>query len=413
MGTTLPTVPVLPSVSSQPIKQASLTVPAQYNLPVLPAASASHTEILPPSEAAEHIAPTLPSVSASPICVSATRTLPTVPALPTGPKLPTVPSPATEAALPGISPQWHYEPVPFIEPVTHTVPAPSTMPIAATAPMPAHTSMPSTNIPITVVPSIKPSSPIEAAPPAVLASPPVLVCTNTTTALPSTVLIPPALASCCVDGDQGFSCQIVVYKMNGMTPYSVKENKKSLVKAIAEGSDEEVAAALMQDPEIKKFVFEELVRSLDDECENLCKPSTQSMLRQKTVEQLSSFSWEKFVDEEVKEKAPILHKIAVTVACTRVATSRNVRKTFARKIPAMGMALACLLKARNQNMSAAQVLNSLILTKGHLTDMVCTQQFHLLCCDNQKVHYICNSHIKLYTHTLFQLKLKKINTSVN
>lgn len=410
MGTTLPTVPVLPSVSSQPIKQASLTVPAQYNLPVLPAASASHTEILPPSEAAEHIAPTLPSVSASPICVSAT--LPTLPALPTGPKLPTVPSPATDAALPGISPQWHYEPVPFIELVTHTVPA-STMPIAATAPMPAHTSMPATNILITVVPSIKPSSPIEAAPPAVLASPPVLVCTNTTTALTSTVQIPPALASCCVDGDQGFSCQIVVYKMNGMTPYSVKENKKSLVKAIAEGSDEEVAAALMQDPEIKKFVFEELVRSLDDECENLCTPSTQSMLRQKTVEQLSSFSWEKFVDEEVKEKELILHKIAVTVACTRVATSRNVRKTFARKIPAMGMALACLLKARNQNMSAAQVLNSLILTKGYLTDMVCTQQFHLLSCDNQKVHYICNSYIKLYTHTLFQLKLKKINTSVN
>ena len=48
--------------------------------------------------------------------------------------------------------------------------------------------------------------------------------------------------------------------MTGMTPYSVKENKKSLVKAIAEGSDEEVAAALMQDPEIKQFVFEELVR---------------------------------------------------------------------------------------------------------------------------------------------------------
>ena len=100
------------------------------------------------------------------------------------------------------------------------------------------------------------------------------------------------------------------------------------------------------------------------------------MLRLKNVEQLSSFSWVKFVDEELKEKAPILHKIAVTVACTRIPTSRNVRKTFASKIPAVGMALACLLKARNQNMSAsaAQVLNSLILTKGHLTDMVCITQ---------------------------------------
>jgi len=66
--------------------------------------------------------------------------------------------------------------------------------------------------------------------------------------------------------------------MTGMTPYSVKENKK-YIKSIAEGSDEEFAAALMRDPQIKKFVFEELLRSLDDECENLCKPSTQSMLR--------------------------------------------------------------------------------------------------------------------------------------
>ena len=55
----------------------------------------------------------------------------------------------------------------------------------------------------------------------------------------------------------------------------------------------------------------------------------------------SSFSWVKFVDEELKEKAPILHKIAVTVACTRIPTSRNVRKTFASKIPAVEMALAC------------------------------------------------------------------------
>jgi len=77
--------------------------------------------------------------------------------------------------------------------------------------------------------------------------------------------------------------------------------KKSIVRATAEGSVEEVAAALMH-PQIKKFVFEELLRSLDGECENLCRPSTQSLLRQKTVEQLPSFSWETFVDEALKVK---------------------------------------------------------------------------------------------------------------
>ena len=134
------------------------------------------------------------------------------------------------------------------------------------------------------VPSITPSLPIEGVPTAVLALPPVLLHT-TTTAMSPTVQIPPALVSCCVDGDEGFSCQIVVYKMTGMTPYSVKENKKYIAKSIAEGSDEEVAAALMRYSQIKKLiVFEELLRSLDDECENLCKPSTQSMLQLKKCE---------------------------------------------------------------------------------------------------------------------------------
>ena len=74
------------------------------------------------------------------------------------------------------------------------------------------------------------------------------------------------------------------------------KQKYFIVRATAEGSFEEVAAALMH-PQIKKFVFEELLRSLDGECDNLCRPSTQSLLRQKTVEQLPNFSWETFLDE--------------------------------------------------------------------------------------------------------------------
>lgn len=132
--------------------------------------------------------------------------------------------------------------------------------------------------------------------------------------------------------------------MNGMILYFVKENKKFLVKVIVEGFDEEVVVVLMQDLEIKKFVFEELVRSLDDECENLCKLSIQFMLWQKIVEQFFSFLWEKFVDEEVKEKEFILYKIVVIVVCIRVVILRNVWKIFVRKILVMGMVLVCLLK---------------------------------------------------------------------
>ena len=185
----------------------------------------------------------------------------------------------------------------------------------------------------------------------------------------STAVIPQSLISSCVSSD-GFSCQIIVYTMVGISPYSISDDRKFIAKSIAMGSDEQIAESVMQHTAISKDILEEMFKKLDQECDYICKPSSNSILRQKNIEQLAEFSWEKFLENEIKVKANILYNLVTTVCGTKVSNSRNVLKTSERKVPAMGMALACLLKARNQNMSAAQVLNSLVLMRGRLTVVI-------------------------------------------
>ena len=106
------------------------------------------------------------------------------------------------------------------------------------------------------------------------------------------------------------------------------------------------------------------------ECDYIRKPSSNSILRQRKIEQLAEFSREKFLQNEIKENANILYNLVTTVCGTKVFNPRNVLKTSERKVPEMGMALTCLFKARNQNMSASQVLNCLVLMRGNLTVVV-------------------------------------------
>ena len=185
----------------------------------------------------------------------------------------------------------------------------------------------------------------------------------------SAAVISQSLISSCVSND-GFSCQIIVCTMDGISPHSTSDDRKFIAKSLAMGSDEQVAESVMQNTAIWKHILKEMVKKLNQECDYICKPSSNSVLRQKNIEQLAEFSWEKFLENEIKEKANILYNLVTTVCGTKFSNSRNALKTSERKVPAMGMALPCLLKARNQNMSAAQVLNSLVLLRGHLTVVV-------------------------------------------
>ena len=93
------------------------------------------------------------------------------------------------------------------------------------------------------------------------------------------------------------------------------------------------------------------------------------MLRSKTVRDIVSFKFGDFVNKALKERANLLYQFLFTVACSK-ASSRNTVKTPEKKIPAMAMAAGILLKARNKDMCMVQVVTSLLLHSGGLSEMV-------------------------------------------
>ena len=89
--------------------------------------------------------------------------------------------------------------------------------------------------------------------------------------------------------------------------------------------------------------------------------------------QIVNFKFADFVNKELKECASLFHQFLFAVACPPGA-SRNTVKTPEKKILGIAMAAGILMKARNKHMSLAQVVTSLILHNGGLSEMVRTRR---------------------------------------
>ena len=98
------------------------------------------------------------------------------------------------------------------------------------------------------------------------------------------------------------------------------------------------------------------------------------MLRCKAESQIVNFKFADFVNIELKERASLFHQFLFAVACPPGA-SRNTVKAPEKKILGIAMAAGILMKARNiKRMSLAQVVTSLILHNGGLSEMVRTRR---------------------------------------
>ena len=97
------------------------------------------------------------------------------------------------------------------------------------------------------------------------------------------------------------------------------------------------------------------------------------MLRCKAESQIVNFKFADFVNKELKECASLFNQFLFAVACPPGA-SRNTVKTPEKKILEIAMASGILMKARNTHMSLAQVVTSLILNNGNLSEMVRTRR---------------------------------------
>ena len=125
----------------------------------------------------------------------------------------------------------------------------------------------------------------------------------------------------------------------------------------------------MENDAVKGSCIANILNELSDQCSELCRLNNSSMLRSKTVRDIVSFKFGDFVNKELKEHASLLYQFLFTVACSK-ANSRNTVKTPEKKIVVMAMAAGILVKARNKDMCMVQVVTSLLLHSGGLSEMV-------------------------------------------
>ena len=100
---------------------------------------------------------------------------------------------------------------------------------------------------------------------------------------------------------------------------------------------------------------------------NCAVKNNPSILRSKKVQDIN-FKFVDFVEKELKERAAFLYQVLRTVVSSN--SNRNTTKTMEKKTLAVAMAAGLLLKARNKDMCLTQVVTSLILHNGGLSQMV-------------------------------------------
>jgi len=143
-------------------------------------------------------------------------------------------------------------------------------------------------------------------------------------------------------------------------------------------SQDNVVDIMMEDSAIKEIVSQKVLNDLNNECNSLCSTAMPSMLRQKDAESLTNFSFQALL-EEIKSRAHLLYSVIMSVCCPKKASERNTQKTVDSKLGSIGMAIAILLRCRNKFMSAAHIVNSISLGRGHISKMVSTCTYTAEC----------------------------------
>jgi hypothetical protein len=131
---------------------------------------------------------------------------------------------------------------------------------------------------------------------------------------------------------------LTVVKNGTITSSKIPEKKSPLVQMASKGSSDDVAKYVLENEEIRPLIIQRLMETLNKQCEELCSITNKyqsgdwhlSKLRQKDVTDLVCFNWNEFLYEEIKERAWLLYKVAVTVACPKKANQRQTKEKYAQ-----------------------------------------------------------------------------------
>ena len=145
----------------------------------------------------------------------------------------------------------------------------------------------------------------------------------------------------------------------------VASKYKPVVTALVNGSATTFAKKALSLPKLRNAIVEEVKCLVKKECRNLCSnlPEKRSVLRDTRPAHLKTFSWQNII-EELSCRAPLLHTVLSAVVDRRGHDKMRVA-------PRLGMAIAILMRERNQFMCAAQTLTSIVLHASHAGKMVC------------------------------------------
>ena len=101
----------------------------------------------------------------------------------------------------------------------------------------------------------------------------------------------------------------------------------------------------------------------------LCKMNPPSMLRDTSLESLTSFTWDALV-EELRERSPTLYQILKEAAQKRRKVSKARKSYIVEDNTVIGLCSAVLMRHKNNKMNMVQRIISLLLYSEHASKQV-------------------------------------------
>ncbi len=132
----------------------------------------------------------------------------------------------------------------------------------------------------------------------------------------------------------------------------------SLGKAIAHGSSQRIARAVLKNDTLKKYVLEKVLKLLTLQVSGLCSRRKPSILRSKTKDELAGFEFKKLC-LGWKERAPLFYAFLMTVVSVK-------KDSNLQWLPSISVAGSILLKQRNSHMNGCATILGLLIKSGSI-----------------------------------------------
>lgn len=141
----------------------------------------------------------------------------------------------------------------------------------------------------------------------------------------------------------------------------LKPELSSLGKMLCRGTMKQIARAAWKCEQVRTHLFAEVAKQIHKECIIMCakgsnketKKRTDSCLRKTSKESIIAFSFDELINE-LKERAPLLTLVLKTAALRKLDGEEKWKQS-------VGVAAAICLRNRSKNMTALQLLISIII----------------------------------------------------